>query len=128
MTADIEKLTENELLKRNATALRAVVLVVPHHGSRTSSSDAFIVAVAPKLALIAVGYRSRYRHPNAAVVERYRARGIALFRSDLEGAITIKFPALVGEPPQISRYRRDARRYWTDLARDDAADADTAER
>ena len=52
-------------------ALRADVLVVPHHGSRTSSTPAFIAAVAPRIAIIAAGYRNRFGHPRAEIVARY---------------------------------------------------------
>jgi competence protein ComEC len=66
--------------------LRSDILVVPHHGSRTSSSDAFLDAVRPRVAVIQVGYRSRYGHPAPDVVARYAAHRIAVVRTDHCGA------------------------------------------
>ena len=86
LTGDVEAPGEARLLARaraDASAtLRSDILVVPHHGSRTSSTDAFLAAVAPGVAVIQVGYRSRYGHPAPDVVARYAAHGIAVVRSD----------------------------------------------
>ena len=68
--------------------LRSDVLVVLHHGSRTSSTEAFLDTVRPDVAVIQVGYRSRYGHPAPDVVARYRAHGIPVVRSDHCGAWT----------------------------------------
>jgi competence protein ComEC len=86
LTGDIERAQEVALL-RQPEALRADVLLVPHHGSKTSSSEAFIAAVSPRWALVQSGYRNRYGHPAAPVVERYRAREIALVDSPHCGAM-----------------------------------------
>ncbi|MET0384152.1 MAG: ComEC/Rec2 family competence protein, partial [Burkholderiaceae bacterium] len=86
LTGDIEAPQEAALLARDAPALRADVLLVPHHGSRTSSTDAFLAAVRPRIAVIQVGYRSRYGHPAPEVMARYRAHGIAVVRTDHCGA------------------------------------------
>jgi hypothetical protein len=64
------------------------VLLVPHHGSRTSSTAAFIDAVAPRVAVVQAGYRSRFGHPAPDVVARYAERGIEVVRSDRCGAWT----------------------------------------
>jgi len=90
LTGDVEAPGEARLVARArdqpAAALRSDVLVVPHHGSRTSSTDAFLDAVHPTVAVIQVGYRSRYGHPAPEVVARYAAHGIAVVRSDFCGA------------------------------------------
>ena len=117
MTADIEKLAENLLLERfkdEPGVLKSDVMVVPHHGSRTSSTDAFIDAVSPSLALVPVGYRSRFRHPNSAVMERYAARKIPIYRTDLLGAITLKFATDAKGKPVLTAYRQQHPRYWID--------------
>ncbi|WP_200380359.1 ComEC/Rec2 family competence protein, partial [Rubrivivax gelatinosus] len=89
--------------------LAAEVLVVPHHGSRSSSSEAFIASVAPRWAVVQAGYLNRFGHPAPEVAARYAARGITLLRSDRCGAWTL--PA-EGEP----FCQRDvARRYWHHL-------------
>jgi competence protein ComEC len=73
-----------------AEALSADVLLVPHHGSRTSSTDAFIDAVAPRAAIFQVAYRSRFGHPHPMVMQRYLDRGIDVLRSDHHGAILLR--------------------------------------
>jgi competence protein ComEC len=90
---------------------------VPHHGSRTSSSEAFVDAVRPQVAVVQAAYRSRFGHPAPDVVARYRARGITLVRSDECGAWTWHEGAF-----QCTRDAR--RRYWH--RRSDAPGAEVA--
>ena len=111
LTGDIEAPAEAQLLQRDALALRADVLLVPHHGSRTSSSAAFLAAVRPSVAVVPVGYRNRFRHPNAEVLERYQNAGIMIRRTDLEGAVTIY---LQSGKFEIKSQRRERPRYWHD--------------
>src|SRR5437870_1369352 len=80
----------------------------PHHGSRSSSTAEFIAAVAPSWAIVPVGYRSRFGHPNAEVLERYRAAGVRLLRTDRDGAIAVKMGADI--TLETERHRRG--RYW----------------
>ncbi|MGH9866281.1 MAG: ComEC/Rec2 family competence protein, partial [Candidatus Acidiferrales bacterium] len=84
---DIEKQVENTLTQE-ADPLGADFLKVPHHGSKTSSTDAFLDAVAPRVAVISVGEDNPYGHPSAETVDRYRAKGIELLRTDQVGAVT----------------------------------------
>jgi competence protein ComEC len=90
LTGDIEAPQEAALLQRAAElggqTLASSVLMVPHHGSRTSSSAQFIAAVHPDTAVVQAGYRSRYGHPAADVIARYADRGIEVVRSDQCGA------------------------------------------
>ena len=86
LTGDIEAAQEAALLARAGPALRSQVLLVPHHGSKTSSTEAFIGTVAPGTALAQAGYRSRFGHPAPEVELRYRALGVELLRSDRCGA------------------------------------------
>jgi competence protein ComEC len=87
-TGDIERRSEERLLTR-PDRLRATVLKVPHHGSRTSSTPPFVAAVDPAIAVISVGADNRYKLPAAEVEERYRARGTCVLRTDRCGAVTI---------------------------------------
>jgi competence protein ComEC len=64
-------------------------LVVPHHGSRFSSTDVFLDAVAPVVAVIGVGRRNLYRHPSQAALDRYEARGVHVYRTDRDGTIEL---------------------------------------
>ena len=111
LTSDIEALSEWRLLHGDRDKLRAEVMTMPHHGSRTSSTPAFIDAVGAPLVVIPVGYRSRFGHPKAEVMERYRQRGIRILRTDLEGAVTLSFAdgkvSAVTERPRHLRYWQD---------------------
>ena len=109
LTGDIERASERELVAKSAADLRADVLLVPHHGSRTSSTEPFIDAVAPQHAIVPVGYRNRFGHPKAEVIERYRRRGIAVYRTDTSGAIRVELGA---NGVTIREFRRDEPRYW----------------
>jgi competence protein ComEC len=106
LTGDIERAAEAMVAQR---PVRADVLLVPHHGSRTSSSAEFIAAVAPRWAIVPAGYRNRFGHPAREVLERYRSAGARVLRTDLDGAVHI---VLRGElaPPQGERTLRP--RYW----------------
>ncbi|HEX6721400.1 MAG TPA: DNA internalization-related competence protein ComEC/Rec2, partial [Burkholderiaceae bacterium] len=88
LTGDIEAPQEAALVARLGPLLRSDLMLVPHHGSRTSSTDALLDAVRPSVALVQAGYRSRFGHPAPEVLARYRARGIMLVRSDRCGAWT----------------------------------------
>jgi competence protein ComEC len=109
LTGDIEARVEAELVALHRQALRADVLVPPHHGSRSSSSPPFVEAVGAKTVLIPVGYRNPFGHPKAEVVERYAGSGAALHRTDLEGALTARFG--VGGMV-LTEERAERRRYW----------------
>jgi competence protein ComEC len=107
LAGDIEK-PQELALAAGAQALHADVLLVPHHGSRTSSSDAFLDAVQPALAVAQAGYRNRFGHPAAEVVARYAAHGIALRASPACGALTWRSAA----PAEARCEREAAPRYW----------------
>lgn len=89
LTADIGETAEDDLLRR--ADLRADVLKVGHHGSRFSTSDAFLKEVAPRAALISVGARNRYGHPTEETLARLSAVGAQVFRTDEDGAIRVSF-------------------------------------
>ncbi|MEX3932641.1 DNA internalization-related competence protein ComEC/Rec2 [Paraburkholderia phymatum] len=111
LAADIEAPVERTLLARDRAALRAQVLLVPHHGSRTSSTEPFLDSIEPSIAVFQVGYRNRFHHPQLGVYERYRARRIELSRSDDDGAARIEAD---GATLSLERYRQTHRRYWMD--------------
>ncbi|HEY3179477.1 MAG TPA: DNA internalization-related competence protein ComEC/Rec2 [Casimicrobiaceae bacterium] len=112
LTGDIEARSEAWLLGETTQALRADALVVPHHGSRTSSTPPFVAAVAPRTAIFTPGYRNRFGHPRAEVVARYVRAAARLFRTDLDGAVMLTFAPDV-KRPAISQ-RDVQRRYWYD--------------
>lgn len=108
LTGDIEAPQERALLARAADQLSASVLLAPHHGSGTSSTREFLAAVSPQLALFQVGYRNRYRHPKAEVLDRYVQRGIRILRTDQHGAVRVT----IGDDMTFTAYRCERRRYW----------------
>jgi competence protein ComEC len=112
LTGDLEAKSEAKLLRDNPAALHADVLVVPHHGSRTSSTPAFIRGVAPAIAVFACGYRNRFGHPRPDIVARYAAEAVHMVRTDMEGAVTVTFAS--GTPLQPVSARDLRRRYWMD--------------
>jgi len=106
LTGDIEAAQEAALVARLGKALGSQVLLVPHHGSKTSSSEAFIGAVAPGTAVVQAAYRSRFGHPAPEVLARYRSLGVELQRSDRCGA-------WVWDTQGVARCQRETRgRYW----------------
>jgi competence protein ComEC len=85
--------------------------VVPHHGSKTSSSADYLRALHPRFAIASAGYRNRFGHPAPVVVARYRQLGIPLLATFATGAVRIAFPAHA--PPRILTEQRIAQsRYW----------------
>ena len=108
--ADIEARAEQQLLASSRAALRAQVLIVPHHGSKTSSTAAFVQAVDPRIVIYPVGYRNRFRHPHPDVEERYLRHGSHVYRSDRDGAVTLHFGA--SDAIRVTPHRAIYRRYW----------------
>ena len=136
LAADIEAPVERILLARDRSALPAQIVVVPHHGSKTSSTEPFLDSIEPLVAVFQVGYRNRFYHPNPGVFERYLGRHIELTRSDVDGAVQIMAAGVraqgtlaAGNPAQgnlaqdtppppatltLERYRTAHHRYWMD--------------
>ncbi len=112
LPADIEKQSEYQLLAQAGDRLRSTVLVAPHHGSKTSSTDEFVHQVNPRLVIFTVGYRNRFGHPRDAVMERYRALGSRLLRSDADGAVLLRFAE---NDIAVETSRALRRRYWHDI-------------
>ena len=110
LAADVEQKSERDMLATVAGKLRAQVLLVPHHGSRTSSSVEFVSAVNPDIALVAAGYRNRFGHPKDDVLDRYRAIGSRIYRTDFDGALLVEVSR--DGVVSVERYRAVYRRYW----------------
>ena len=107
LTGDIERAAEWGLL---STMQKTDVLLVPHHGSRTSSSDEFIAVAAPRWAVVPAGYRNRFGHPAREVLERYARAGVPVLRTDRDGAVSIRLRRhaveVIGERALRPRYWR----------------------
>jgi competence protein ComEC len=103
-TGDIEAAGERAMLERaGAAQLSATVLKAPHHGSRTSSSPALVAAVHPRIAVLSLGWRNIFGFPAPEVVDRYRASGARVFRTDLDGAVSVDFAQ---DPPVHAAYNK----------------------
>ena len=89
LTGDIEREAESQILS-NGNNLKAEVIKVPHHGSRTSSTEAFVAAVTPRLAIISVGQQSMFGHPHREVVERWQKGGAEVLTTGDCGTITVE--------------------------------------
>ncbi|KLD65906.1 DNA internalization-related competence protein ComEC/Rec2 [Dyella japonica] len=88
-----------------------LVITVPHHGSKTSSSAAFIQASAPALALVSAGWRNRFHHPSAVVIKRYDEAGVPWLNTATAGAIQVDAPP--DRPPHVAAtWRQRQSRYW----------------
>ncbi|WP_414929892.1 DNA internalization-related competence protein ComEC/Rec2 [Variovorax sp. Root473] len=107
LAGDIERLQEAALVARTPR-LQADVLLVPHHGSKTSSSEAFLDAVGPRIALVQAGYRSRFGHPASEVVARYTRRDVQVIDSPRCGAAHWASP----RPAEVKCERAQDLRYW----------------
>lgn len=110
LTGDISAEAEAQMLAHYGDWLRAEVLLVPHHGSAGSSSEAFIAAMKPRIALISSGFQNRFRHPRPDVLERYRNAGVHTVNT-----VDTGWAELAGTPEGwlwSRRTRLDDRRYW----------------
>ncbi len=112
LPGDIEARAEAFLVDNRGGQLRADILIVPHHGSATSSTPDFVSAVKPDFALVAAGYRNRYGFPRPGVMQRWRQAGARLIDTASAGAVRFRIHASgLIEGPHLAR--RDAGRYWT---------------
>lgn len=111
LSGDIEAEAERLLLKFHGEELRSDVLVVPHHGSRTSSTPEFVRAVKPRYALVPAGYRNRFHFPATDVVKVYRQNGSEIFNTGETGAISFQFTGQ-GRVSPPTLHRSSYRRYW----------------
>ena len=87
LTGDISRRVESHLVGTLRSKLSSKLLIVPHHGSASSSSPALLSAVQPSVALVSAGHRNRYRHPHPKVLARYLDREVPIYRSDQLGAL-----------------------------------------
>jgi competence protein ComEC len=111
LTGDIENEAEQQLVLRHGNELHSTILVAPHHGSKTSSSTAFIDAVQPEIVLFPVGYHNRYHFPAKTITERYRKRHISQYNSADHGAIQFKMGTNIMSAPLL--YRQQVKTIWS---------------
>lgn len=112
LTGDIEQPVEDELV-RSGTLQAVDVVVVPHHGSRTSSSVPFVYALRPTVAIVSAGFGNRWGFPKQEVVERWQAAGTEVFTTATAGAVGLRL-CEEGGVTELSRQRVSQRRIWHD--------------
>ncbi|MGB1311769.1 MAG: DNA internalization-related competence protein ComEC/Rec2, partial [Leucothrix sp.] len=115
LTGDIQRKAEKYLVKQSQHSgdlLAADILLMPHHGSNTSSKQYFIRAVNPRWAIASAGYRSRFRHPDHRVLKRYQQHGVTVLNTAQSGAIQFHIRADQAiSPPK--EYRLINQRFWS---------------
>lgn len=110
LPGDISRLVEPAVGKQVGPG-PPLVLLVPHHGSNSSSRASFLRRLQPTMAVVSAGWHNRFGHPADEVVVRYRAADIALYNTARAGAVSVAFPATA--PPRLRwRLRCDRRHYW----------------
>ncbi|GGZ55676.1 DNA internalization-related competence protein ComEC/Rec2 [Lysobacter xinjiangensis] len=119
LTGDIGEAIEARLVAMQSAALRVDAVFVPHHGSRHSSSQAFVRATGARLAIVSAGHSNRFRHPNRQVVERWQTAGARVIDTADAGAVTLRS----GPGGIVASGRREARPRLWDAARRATADA-----
>ncbi len=110
LTGDIEAKAETDIIENSTLDIHANIIIAPHHGSKTSSTQAFINKVKPDYVLYAVGYRNRYRFPNEIVSDRYQQLGVTELATSEYGAITFNISASEIKKPEL--FRVSHRRFW----------------
>jgi competence protein ComEC len=108
LLADPEADAEEELLSQS---LAADVVLVPHHGSRTSSGPRLIAAVGAQLGIVSAGFGNRWNLPDAGVIARWRAAGATVLTTADVGAVTVNFAAAPGGI-EVQAHRLESRRWW----------------
>lgn len=110
LTGDIEAAAESELLHRGLLQ-RMSIVVIPHHGSRSSSGVEFVARSAPRWAVVSAGYDNRWHFPRPEVIDRWQAAGARVLTTAASGAITFRVETRgIVEPPE--EYRERARHFW----------------
>ena len=109
LTGDIEKEAESHLVRNYTHKLASTVLVAPHHGSKTSSTDQFIDSVNPEWVLFPVGYLNRFKLPNEDIIDKYRFRHIHMLDTASHGAIQL---SVLSDGIHVESYRQKARKFW----------------
>jgi competence protein ComEC len=111
LTGDIGSAVERELARRHGERLQSLIVQIPHHGSRTSSSPELVELTRPAYALVPAGFRNRFGFPKPDVVERWRSAGATVLDTQDTGSISFTVgPSGIVSGPKV--WRDLARRYW----------------
>jgi competence protein ComEC len=109
LTGDATSRVEPAIAAALGEVPRPLVISVPHHGSKTASSAAFLAALSPQLALVSAGYRNQFGHPHSDVLERYAQQAVPLMNTADSGYIHVRFAR---EGLQTEQGRRLRKAWW----------------
>ena len=113
LPGDIEKKVERNMLDLDVKQLQTDVLVSPHHGSNSSSSQPWLKKLNPQIVLVSAGYKNRFGHPTDKNLQRYHQLGARVFNTAHSGMLKMKFPAVDGgKIPEPQQQRKDDIHYW----------------
>jgi len=113
LPGDIENKAERDMLKLTVDKLKTDILLVPHHGSNTSSSMNWLEKIKPEIAVVSAGYRNRFGHPTEKVLKNYEKLSSRVLNTAISGMIQIKVPA--SQSPELLKareYRKVRTHYW----------------
>lgn len=111
ITADIESEIEEKLIINYTDKLRSNFMLIPHHGSKTSSTMDFIDAIKAEYAIVSAGYKNKFQHPRPEVLQKYRLSGVKVFNTAEQGAIHINLHS-ESELSEPESFRNQASHYW----------------
>ncbi|CAC9595286.1 DNA internalization-related competence protein ComEC/Rec2 [uncultured Gammaproteobacteria bacterium] len=108
LTGDIERKAEHHLVQNNKEELKSTIMLAPHHGSKTSSTQAFLNAVSPSLIVVSSGFNNRFKHPAKTIIKRYQSNGIKVLKTSCSGQIDV----LLSDTINIKEYRKESAYYY----------------
>ena len=111
LSGDIDKRAERQLVANYGEALKSDVLIVGHHGSKSSSSEEWILQVDPKIAVVSSGFKNRFHHPHSSVLSRFSQHSIPLYNTAESGAIEIN----LGESMSVTQWRMKNAPNWRQM-------------
>jgi competence protein ComEC len=111
LPGDIDIKAEKILLASYGNELKSDVLIVGHHGSKSSSSNAWLIQVDPDVAIISSGFNNRFHHPHSSVLSRFKWHSIALYNTADSGAIEINLAEIM----LVTQWRKKNAPVWRQL-------------
>jgi competence protein ComEC len=111
LPGDIDKKAEALLLKLYGHELKSDVLIVGHHGSKSSSSEAWLAQVDPQLAIVSSGFKNRFNHPHSSIVQRFQQRSIPLFNTADSGAVEVTLAEILS----VTAWRKKNAPIWRQM-------------
>ncbi len=112
LTGDIEQAVEYRLTHYHPEEIKADILLIPHHGSNTSSTPEFVTTVNPKVAINSSGAYNQYKRPTKQIQATYKKLNIPIIDTQNSGRITLSTPANSNEILQLEQFRKQHPKVW----------------